>query len=357
MEKDIGNEIPGADGTVGLSAPETTSKQTKFSTISVATKKAIISGIIFGCLFAFFCLMRPDTFPKMDNLINLSQSIVTYAIIGFGLTFCLVCGGTDLSAGASGALCGIVLLTLISVGVPIWLSIVACMVIGILTGILNGFSIEILGVVPFIATLGTQWIYRGMANVFVNGMPIYTVNAIQDESLRELFYQIGGGRFHLWGDFQLPYSVIIMIVYGVLLYVVLSKTRIGRQVYACGSNLEAAKLSGINAVGTRMFAYCVSGLSAAVCGVLVTSRLTSAQPMALNGVELQAIAAGVLGGVSNNGGEGTVLNAFIGALVMGTLSNGLTLVGINTFWQNAIIGCILVAACAVDAYRHKRTTK
>jgi len=354
-------------------------KHSSFSRLSVATKKAFLSGAIFVLLFLFFSIMAPDTFPSMDNLINLSQQVVTYAIIGFGLTFCLVCGGTDLSAGASGALCGMVLLLLIQLGFPIWLGLIACLAIGLLTGILNGLSIEILGVVPFIATLGMQWVYRGLANVlppiggYVEGNPVYTKDAFAHLAIteivdgaevvrnpaRELFYQFGGGRItDVFPEFPLPipWSVFVMIAYGIILAVVLAKTKIGRQVYACGSNLEAAKLSGINAVGTRIFAYCVSGLSAAVCGVLVTSRLNSAQPVALTGIELEAIAAAVLGGVSINGGEGTVLNAFIGAVVIGTLRNGLTMIRISTFWQTIIVGVILVAACAVDAYRHRRTT-
>jgi len=353
-------------------------KHSSFSKISVSAKKAILSGGIFVVLFLFFSIMAPQTFPSVTNLVNLSQQVVTYAIIGFGLTFCLVCGGTDLSAGASGALSGMVLLILVQLGFPLWLGIIACMAIGLLTGILNGFSIEILGVVPFIATLGTQWVYRGMTNVLpplvgeVEGNPLYTKNAfahlavtesvggaevIKNRTL-EIFSQFGGGRItDVFPGFPLPipWSVFVMIIYGVILAVVLAKTKIGRQIYACGSNLEAAKLSGINAVGTRMFAYCVSGLSAAVCGILVTSRLSSAQPVALTGIELEAIAAAVLGGVSINGGEGTILNAFIGAVVIGTLRNGLTLIRVSTFWQTIVVGFILVAACAVDASRHRRT--
>jgi len=346
-------------GMINKLKPGPREKHSSFSKISVANKKAILSGCIFVLLFTFFSIAAPDTFPKLKNLVNLSQQVVTYAIIGFGLTFCLVCGGTDLSAGASGALCGMVMLLMVQAGLPLWLGLIACLVIGLLTGILNGFSIEILGVVPFIATLGTQWVYRGMANVFTNGNPVYTKDSILNPAIREIFYKFGGGRIsETFPGFPLPlpWSVVVMVVYGIILYIVLAKTRIGRQIYACGSNLEAAKLSGINAVGTRMFAYCVSGLSAAVCGILVTSRLNSAQPVALTGIELEAIAAAVLGGVSNNGGEGTILNAFIGAVVIGTLRNGLTLIKVSTFWQTIIVGFILVAACAADAYRYRRTT-
>lgn len=142
------------------------------------------------------------------------------------------------------------------------------------------------------------------------------------------------------------YSVIITAVYAIILGIVLAKTRIGRQIYACGSNLEAAKLSGINAVKTRMFAYCISGLSAAICGILVASRLSSAQPTAGNGYEMEAIAASVLGGISILGGEGTILNTIIGALMMGVIRNGLNLNGVNSFWQQVILGFILLIAVA-----------
>lgn len=318
----------------------------KFST---STKRAMLSGVILVLLFAVFAIMKPNLFLSSGNLINIAQQVVTYSIIGYGLTFCLVCGGTDLSAGASMALSGIIVTTLLINGVSLPIAIILALAFGILMGILNGFTIEVLGVVPFIATLGTQWVFRGLANVIVDGKPIYT-NTIPSQQVQDVLYQFGGGRI----NGGLPYSVLISLGYGIILYVVLSKTRIGRQIYACGSNLEAAKLSGINAVGTRMFAYCVSGMSAAICGILVTSRISSAQPMAGQGYELEAIAAAVLGGVSNNGGEGSILNTIIGALMMGVLRNGLNLAGVSSFWQQIIVGIILVGACAMEVRRHKK---
>lgn len=314
-----------------------------------STKKAMLSGAALILLFTTFALLKPSLFLSSNNLINIAQQVVTYSIIGYGLTFCLVCGGTDLSAGSSMALSGIIVTTLLIAGVPLSISIVLALAFGILMGILNGFSIEVLGVVPFIATLGTQWVFRGLANVLVDGKPIYT-NTIPNQSVQDAFYVLGGGR--MAGG--LPYSVVIALVYGVILFFVLSKTRIGRQIYACGSNLEAAKLSGINAIGTRMFAYCVSGFSAAICGILVTSRISSAQPMAGQGYELEAIAAAVLGGVSNNGGEGNIINTFIGALMMGVMRNGLNLMGVSSFWQQIVVGIILVGACAMEARRHRK---
>lgn len=312
------------------------------SKLNAATRRAIYSIGILILLFALFSILQFDKFLAPTNLQNLLQQIVTYTIIGCGLSFCLVCGGNDLSAGASMALSGIIVVELLIKGLPLWLCIVLCMCMGILTGIMNGFFIEILGVVPFVATLATQWVYRGLANVIVNGAPLYTTN-IPSEEIQKQFYILGGGRI---GGNGLPYSVIITMVYALILGIVLAKSRIGRQIYACGSNLEAAKLSGINAVKTRMFAYCISGLSASICGILVASRLSSAQPTAGNGYEMEAIAASVLGGISILGGEGTILNTVIGALMMGVIRNGLNLNGVNSFWQQVIVGFILLIAVA-----------
>ena len=321
--------------------------------LGVAGRKAVLSFMALVVVVVIFTVMLGDRFTSPTNIANLLQQIVTYAIIGFGLTFCLICGGTDLSAGASMALSGIIVLSLLNAGVPWYLAFALVIVAGVLVGIVNGFTIEVLGVVPFIATLGTQWVFRGMAGIITNGFPIYTLY-IEDPALRTFFESIGSGRISLTPRFAIPYSVILMIVYGILMGVILSKTRIGRQIYACGSNPEAAKLSGINTVGTRMFAYCMSGISAAICGIVVTSRLQSAQPTAGTGVELEAIAAAVVGGVSNNGGEGSIVNTIIGALIMGTLKNGLNIAKVNSYYQQVIIGLILVGACALEAYRHRK---
>ena len=207
---------------------------------------------------------------------------------------------------------------------------------------MNGFFIEILGVVPFVATLATQWVYRGMANVLVNGAPVYTTN-IPSEEVQSQFYLLGGGR--IGGD-GLPYSVIITAVYAIILGVVLAKTRIGRQIYACGSNLEAAKLSGINAVKTRMSPTASPPCPRPSAASWWRPRLSSAQPTAGNGYEMEANRGLGPGRISILGGEGTILNTIIGALMMGVIRNGLNLNGVNSFWQQVILGFILLIAVA-----------
>ena len=329
-----------------------------FGNTGVATKKAMLSAMFFLVIFLGFGFTT-NNFLTVNNLTNLLWQVVSYSILGFGLTYCLICGGTDLSAGSVMMWAGVICVWCMQRGVHLVVAILLALGVGVLTGILNGFTIEVLGIVPFIATLGTQWVYRGLGNVWTNGSPLYLDERAADGSflipknVQDTFSIFGGER--MWQN-GIPWSVLITIIYGIILAVVLSKSKIGRQVYACGSNLEAAKLSGINTVGTRMFAYCVSGLSAAVAGILLASRMSSAQVTAGQGSELFAIAAAVLGGVSNNGGEGAIVNAAIGALIMGTVNNGLSLNRVGTFWQQVVSGLLLVGACAIEARRYKKST-
>ncbi|MCL2593487.1 MAG: ABC transporter permease [Defluviitaleaceae bacterium] len=317
--------------------------------MKTSQKRALFSFIILMALFGVFSLLTPDLFLAPANLRNILQQLVIFVIIACGLTFPIVGGGNDLSVGASMALAGIVVVALLIAGTPLVIAIIISLVIGIATGILNGFFIEFLGVVPFIATLGTGWVFRGLANSMVRGMPLYSRD-IENETTRQAFDIIGNGRF---GNSGIFYSVIIAMVYAIILGIILAKTRIGRQIYACGSNLEAAKLSGISAKKTRMFAYAVSGFSAAICGVIMASRITSAQPNAMVGIELEAIAMAVVGGVSIWGGEGSILNTVIGALIIGVLRNGLNLNGVDSFRQQVIIGLILIFAVALQTARKK----
>ena len=327
------------------------------SNIGVASKKAMLSGTVLVVVFLAFA-MTTKNFISSTNMVNLLWQVVTYSILGFGLTFCLICGGTDLSAGSVLMWAGVICVWSMQRGVPMVIAILLALGVGLLTGIINGFTIEVLGIVPFIAILATQWVYRGLGNVWTNGSPLYLDERAADgsflipENVQKMFNIFGSERMWARG---IPWSVLVAVIYGIILAIILSKSRVGRQIYACGSNLEAAKLSGVNTVGTRMFAYCVSGFSAAVAGILLTSRMASAQVTAGNGAELFAIAAAVLGGVSNNGGEGAIANVVIGALIMGVVNNGMSINRVGTFWQNVVSGLLLAVACAIEARRYKRS--
>ena len=326
--------------------------------IGVASKKAMLSGTVLAVIFFLFATTTKN-FLSSANLVNLLWQVVTYSILGFGLTFCLICGGTDLSAGSVMMWAGVICVWSMQRGVPMVVAILLALGIGVMTGIINGFTIEVLGIVPFIATLATQWVYRGLGNVWTNGSPLYLDERAADgsflipETVQKIFNIFGSER--MWKN-GMPWSVLVAVIYGIILAIILSKSRVGRQIYACGSNLEAAKLSGVNTVGTRMFAYCVSGFSAAVAGILLTSRMASAQVTAGQGSELYAIAAAVLGGVSNNGGEGAIANVVIGALIMGVVNNGMSINRVGTFWQNVVSGLLLAFACAIEARRYRKST-
>ena len=319
--------------------------------LSPNIKKLMMSFGALVALFAAFSILRGNLFLARNNLINIVHQVVTYALIGYGLTYCLVSGSTDLSAGASLAVSGIVVVLLMQKGVHIVPAVGLALLIGVVMGLCNGVSVMILGVMPFIATLGTQWMFRGVANVIVAGQPVYTTE-VEDAVTREWFYVLGGKRIS--ESFPVPYSVIIALLYGAVLFVILAKTTMGRKIYACGSNMEAARLSGINVRRVRIFAYCVSGFSAAVAGILMSSRISAGQPAAGLGYEMEAIAASVLGGVAISGGEGGIHNTIVGALIMGVLRNGLNLCGVNMYWQTVVIGFIIVMACALEAARRRR---
>ena len=319
--------------------------------LSPNLKRLLMSIGALAVLFTTFAILRGSLFLAQTNLINIVHQVVTYALVGYGLTYCLVSGSTDLSAGASLAVSGIVVVLLLQRGMPLSVAISLALLTGIVMGLCNGVSVMILGVMPFIATLGTQWVFRGVANVVVGGQPVYTTE-IQDAATREWFYIFGGGKIS--PAFPIPWSVIIALVYGGILFFILAKTSIGRKIYACGSNMEAARLSGINVKRVRIFAYCVSGFSAAVAGILMSSRISSGQPAAGFGYEMEAIAASVLGGVAISGGEGGIHNTIVGALIMGVLRNGLNLCGVNMYWQMVVIGGIIVLACAAEAARNRK---
>ena len=187
----------------------------------IAGRKAVLSSLALVGIFIFFGAYLGENFLNAKNVSNLLQQIVTYAIIGFGLTFTLICGGTDLSAGASMALSGIIVLSLLNAGVAWPIAFAVVIVAGVMVGIVNGFTIEVLGIVPFIATLGTQWVFRGLAGIITNGFPVYT-SSIKSESLRIFFESIGSGRINLIAGFAIPYSVILMAIYGTIMGIILS---------------------------------------------------------------------------------------------------------------------------------------
>jgi ribose transport system permease protein len=276
-------------------------------------------------------------FLSFSNLLNVLRQVSINALIAFGMTFVILTGGIDLSVGAILALSGAGTASLLAAGVDPVLAIALGLIIGTGLGAINGLIISKGKVAPFIATLATMTIFRGATLMFTDGKPI---TGLGDSTF---FKMIGGGYF-----FGIPMPAITMLVSFVILFMVLKKTTFGRRVYAVGGNEEASILSGIKVDRIKIYVYSLTGFLAAVAGVILTSRLNSAQPTAGSMYELDAIAAVVLGGTSLTGGKGWIVGTLIGALIIGVLNNGLNLLGVSSFFQQVVKGSVILLAVLID---------
>lgn len=285
-------------------------------------------------------LLSPH-FLTTENLLNITRQVAVNAILATGMTFVIISAGIDLSVGSVLALSGCVMAIALNAGVGIFPGILLAVGVGSLCGLANGFMTGYLRVPPFIATLGMMSIARGLALVVTGGYPIF--------ELPEGFSYLGTG--YLWD--VLPVSLLFTILVVVAAHFVLTHMKLGRYVYVIGGNEEAAVLSGVNVRATKMLIYTICGFLAGLASVVFVSRLNSAQPTAGIAYELDAIAATVIGGTSLFGGVGSIGGTVIGALIMGVLRNGLNLLNVSSFWQQVVIGVVIITAVYVDQLRHR----
>ncbi|WP_046731648.1 substrate-binding domain-containing protein [Streptomyces humi] len=279
-------------------------------------------------------------FLTTDNLLNVGVQAAVTAILAFGVTFVIVSAGIDLSVGSVAALSATVLAwSATQNGVPVVIAVVLAVLTGVAAGLVNGFLIAYGRLPSFIATLAMLSVARGLSLVISGGSPI----AFPD-SVSHLGDTLGG-----W----LPVPVLVMVVMGLIAAFVLGRTYIGRSMYAIGGNEEAARLSGLRVSRQKLAIYALSGLFAAVAGIVLAARLSSAQPQAANGYELDAIAAVVIGGASLAGGTGKASGTLIGALILAVLRNGLNLLNVSAFWQQVVIGVVIALAVLLDTMRRK----
>ncbi|WP_330290852.1 ABC transporter permease/substrate-binding protein [Streptomyces sp. NBC_00576] len=279
-------------------------------------------------------------FLTTDNLLNVGVQAAVTAVLAFGVTFVIVSAGIDLSVGSVAALSATVLAwAATSEGVPVAIAVVLAVVTGIACGLVNGFLISYGKLPPFIATLAMLSVGRGLSLVISQGSPI----AFPD-SVSHLGDTLGG-----W----LPVPVLVMVAMGLITAFILGRTYLGRSMYAIGGNEEAARLSGLRVKKQKLAIYALSGLFAAAAGIVLASRLSSAQPQAAQGYELDAIAAVVIGGASLAGGTGKASGTLIGALILAVLRNGLNLLSVSAFWQQVVIGVVIALAVLLDTVRRK----
>ncbi|MFJ4841073.1 substrate-binding domain-containing protein [Streptomyces sp. NPDC088746] len=279
-------------------------------------------------------------FLTTQNLLNVGVQAAVTAILAFGVTFVIVSAGIDLSVGSVAALSATVLAwSATSAGVPVWLAVIIAVATGIACGFVSGALVAYGKLPSFIATLAMLSVARGLSLVISQGRPIPF-----PDSVSVLGDTLGG-----W----LPVPVLVMIAMGLIAALILARTYIGRSMYAIGGNEEAARLSGLRVKKQKLAIYALSGLFAAVAGIVLASRLVSAQPQAAQGYELDAIAAVVIGGASLAGGVGKASGTLIGALILAVLRNGLNLLSVSAFWQQVVIGVVIALAVLLDTLRRK----
>jgi ribose transport system permease protein len=284
-------------------------------------------------------------FLTFDNLINVFRQSAVNALLALGQLLVIVTAGIDLSVGSILGLCCVMAALLLKAGVPPSVSIAGAIAIGAGLGMVNGLLLTKLRLPhPFIPTLGMMNVARGLALVISGGFPISELPP----------------PFRFWGAgsiLYIPAPVVIVVVLYLLFHIFLTRTTVGRDIYAAGGNRQAALLSGVPVDARLTLVYALSGALAGVGAVILAGRMNSGFPLAGMGAELDAIAAVIIGGASFFGGVGTVWGTLVGALIMGVLRNGLTLLNVSAYWQTVVIGAVIVVAVWIDVLRQKAMEK
>ena len=277
--------------------------------------------------------MLSDRFLQTSNLFNILRQISMFGILSVGMTFVIVSGGIDLSVGSIIALVCVITANMVN-DHGIIPAILVALLVGALVGLINGVGIAYGKLQPFIMTPGTMYMASGAASIYTNGTPI---------SIKGNFSKIGNSM--LFNTIPLPaiYFIVILIA----AYLVMRNTRFGRHVYSIGSNKEATRLAGVDVKKVTLSVYILSGVLAAVTGIIFAAQMASGSPVAGEGYEMNAITAAVVGGTSMSGGKGNLLGTFLGAVIMGILSNIMNLCGVSSYWQTVLTGLILVVAILV----------
>jgi len=297
----------------------------------------LIALVVVGALISLYT----PYFFTTNNLMGVFRAFSLTAIMSIGMVMVIITGGIDLSVGSAMGLASLVTALCFSMGYPTEVSIAAGLGVGVIFGLCNGLLITLIGLPPFIATLGTLSIGRGLMYMITRGVPV-------TPETPETFAILGQGYLG-----PVPVPVIIMIVLMLIFAVVMRRTRFGRHIYATGGNEHAARLSGVKVDRVKLSVYVLSSTIAALAGVIGFSRYLSAEPASGFGSELDVIAAAAIGGASLAGGVGSVTGAVIGAALVGVIANGVVLLNINTYAQQAITGGVILIAVSLDVLRNK----
>jgi ribose transport system permease protein len=305
--------------------------------VFLKNKSGILIGLVVLC---FLISLRSDKFLTMDNIINVLRQISMNAIIATGMTMAIIINGIDLSVGSVIGMCGVFICGMIESNIAIPAAVLITLLMGAGVGAVNGIFIAKAKLPPFIVTLSTMTIVRGVGYIYSEGKPI--------RCIKPGFNFIGNGYIGI-----IPVPVVIMAAIMVFAIILLGKTKFGRHIYGIGGNREAAQYSGVNVSMVEAIVYIIGGMFAALSGIILAARLYSGVPTSGSGAEMDAIAATVLGGTSFSGGVGTISGTIVGALIIGVLSNGMNLLVIPYYYQLIIKGVVILAAVYADSVRKK----
>jgi erythritol transport system permease protein len=320
--------------------------------------KILLEGRAFLALiviFVIFTALAPSSYPTFSNILVMASHVSVYALLSIGMLLVILNGGIDLSVGSTLGLSGMVagfLMQGVKLGgvtlyPAVWVVVVIAVAVGALVGLVNGLLVARLRVAPFVATLGTLYAVRGLAELMTNGLTFSRLDG--DPALGNSgFDWLGFNRI-----LNVPIGVLVMIVVAAVVSIVLSRTVFGRWLYASGGNERAAELSGVPVKRVKVRVYVISGVCAAIAGVILASELTSASPTAGTSYELTAIAAVVIGGAALTGGVGNIRGTLLGAFVIGFLSDGLVIVGVSAYWQTVFTGAVIVLAVLLNAVQYR----
>jgi len=308
-------------------------------------------------LFALFTFTTPNfSFVSIKNLINILRQVSWLGIMSMGMTMVIVCGEFDLSVGSIFGVSALMTGTFCTLGFPIWISILLGILIGVIIGVINGLLVTYGKIPSFIVTLGMLNIARGIGLVATGGLVVaLNENSVADTGLESFFYWGGGGKIGESPDFPgIPIMVIYFVVIAVISWLFFHKTIMGFRMKAVGGNANAAKVAGININIVRTIAFAIVGGLSAISGITALAFLQNVQGTTGQGMELNVIAATVIGGTSVSGGEGTIPGTIIGVLIMGILNNGLVLLGIPSFVQKILVGVVIIGSVALDTWTKNR---
>lgn len=329
-----------------MTTDTTTQKRSIFN--SDATQKLLaFAGLII--MFIIFSLAS-ENFFQFSNIVGILLATSVNGILAIGATFVIITAGIDLSVGTVMTLAAVMTGVFITnLGFPVWLGVLGGLATGGLAGLTNGVVISKMRIPPFIATLGMLYIAKGLSLVISGLKPIYFSDTPTFNDIA-----MGSVTGAIIPGFDIPNAVLIFFGAAIIANIILTKTILGRYTFALGSNEEATRLSGVNVSAWKIAVYTLAGLFSGLAGVVIASRLNSAQPALGAGYELEAIAAVVIGGTSLSGGEGTILGTVIGAFVISVLTNGLRILSIPQEWQIVITGAIVILAVWADILRRRR---